>query len=95
MDPTVTVALIGGAATLASTAIGVVATRRWRGSEDKRTKAEAEKAKADAEKLTAERKAERLAREQERIDARHEQLLDNLQEENARLRRILSEREKP
>ena len=80
MDQSVAVALISAGGATVTTALGLLATRKYGG------------ALRRAEKAEAERKA--LADRQARLDTTNDKLIDTLQEEIARRDRMIAERDK-
>lgn len=86
MDPTIVVALVGGIFSTAAAGLGILSTALLRRSERARRVAELEAIARAAE-------AERLRAERDRLDVRTEHLLDEYQDEIARLRAILANRE--
>lgn len=80
MDSTIVVALIGGVFSTLAVGLGILATALLRRSERAR--------------VAAELAATGLQAERARLDVRTEKLLDEYQEEIARLRAILARRER-
>lgn len=80
MNTSIAVALVSGVALILSTAIGLLATRKYGGALQR------------AEKAERERLA--LAARQNRLDATNDRLIDTLQEEIARRDRMIEARDK-
>lgn len=87
MDAGLLGSLIAAGATVATSVIALWSAALLRRAQ-RRADAESQRAKSESER------SDRLLTENSRLDARYGQMLDNLQEENSRLREILRDRER-
>lgn len=86
MDAGVLTAIVTTAGSIAIAGVGLFSTRRWGQAQER-----AEEAETANERLTRERTE--LAAERVALALRVNQHVDNLEEENARLRALLAKRE--